>query len=44
MNDLGIIDSHILLWGNYNLDYKTNARIFTAVQNFLTNSRRFIEV
>lgn len=42
IQNLGIIDSHTLPWGNDNLDYKTNVRIFTAVQNFIINSRRFI--
>lgn len=41
IQNLGIIVLHTLLWGNDNLDYKTNVRIFTAVQNFIINSRRF---
>lgn len=42
IQNLGIIVLHTLLWGNDNLDYKTNVRIFTSVQNFiLINSRRF---
>lgn len=34
IHDLGIINSHISLWGNGKVDYKTNVRMFTAVQKY----------
>lgn len=34
IHDLGIIDSHISLWGNGKVDYKTNVRMFIAVQKY----------
>lgn len=37
IHDLGIIDSHILLCGYDNLDYETNVRIISTMQNIMTN-------
>jgi hypothetical protein len=41
IQELSIIDTRTLLWGDYNLGYEINCKIFSTVQKFISKSERF---
>jgi hypothetical protein len=43
IQDLPVIDTRTLLWGNDNLWHDNNCKIFNTVQKFILNSERFFD-
>jgi hypothetical protein len=41
LNDLVIIDTHLLLWGNSSLPADVNNCIFSHVQTYINETKRF---
>ena len=41
LQELSIIDTQTLLWGDDNLGYKINCKIFNTVQKFISHSEIF---
>jgi hypothetical protein len=41
LQELSIIDTRTLLWGDANLGYNINCKIVNTVQKFISNSERF---
>ena len=41
LQELSIIDTRTLLWGDDNQVYNINCKIFSTVQKFILNSERF---
>jgi hypothetical protein len=41
LDDITVVDTHLLLWGNEYLSNDVNSEIFKAVHKFIKNSDRF---